>query len=368
MKATNNVWIDFTLGWFHWVVAVSIQVSLLAALVWLLDRLLRQRVWPQLRAALWALVMVKLLVPPDLSWPLSIASLRPQMSQWLEPTLSGEMAIRISTIAFVIWALGFLAFVVLSLSTYARERRRLLFTDPLGLPQTVQADLNATLTRASRRIGVATPSIQVSSSACSPSVIGLWRPVVVLPLSCLLEGRHLEHILLHELAHIKRRDPLAGWLCWSVLALFWFHPVAWLAYLSLGQHRELACDHRVKQVLGSQAPAYRQTLLCMAQRWVHHHPVGILGFIARRHSLIERIVWLDRPLPWSPARRRLATLSTVAVLAVFCIPLASSRLMPAILTFETQPIEHLEGCMQKRFAVLQEVARQQAADSSITQP
>jgi hypothetical protein len=71
------VWADWVSLWWQHVAGASLQVLVLAAMVAALDRALGRRAWPGLLTALWLLVLVKLLLPPGLSSPLSLANLWP---------------------------------------------------------------------------------------------------------------------------------------------------------------------------------------------------------------------------------------------------------------------------------------------------
>ena len=103
----------------------------------------------------------------------------------------------------------------------------------------------AALVRARRRTG-AHGRIGIARSPLpeAPAVLGVRRPLIVLPLAGCddLSEDELESLLGHECAHVVRRDNLiAG--CVSVLcSLFWFHPLVWIARRILMIERERACD------------------------------------------------------------------------------------------------------------------------------
>ena len=61
-------------SWWAWMWPMLWQVAVLVTLVWIVDLLIRRRVWPQVRYALWLLVLVKLVLPPTLSAPTSLTS------------------------------------------------------------------------------------------------------------------------------------------------------------------------------------------------------------------------------------------------------------------------------------------------------
>jgi beta-lactamase regulating signal transducer with metallopeptidase domain len=114
----------------------------------------------------------------------------------------------------------------------------------------------------------------ISNSVPMPVAIGFQHPAVVLPEAVLahLTPAELDHVLLHELAHIARRDDwtnLLARLSWSVLAL---HPVAVCVLRQIDRQRELACDDWVVAATGAARP-YAASLarlfeLCVSRRRV----------------------------------------------------------------------------------------------------
>lgn len=80
-----------------------------------------------------------------------------------------------------------------------------------------------------------------------PAVRGVLYPRIVLPagLDHLLERREFDAVLLHELAHARRRDNLIRLLYEVSLCLLWFHPLMWLAGRRMELYRELSCDESV---------------------------------------------------------------------------------------------------------------------------
>lgn len=102
-----------------------------------------------------------------------------------------------------------------------------------------------------------------SENAVSPFVLGLFRPKIYLPFG--LSGEELEYVTAHEQAHIRRGDHWWKLLGFLLLAVYWFHPLLWLAYGLLCRDLELACDEKVIQGLdGGQRAGYTQTLVSLS--------------------------------------------------------------------------------------------------------
>jgi beta-lactamase regulating signal transducer with metallopeptidase domain len=90
-----------------------------------------------------------------------------------------------------------------------------------------------------RRVGVL-----ISSLADGPSVIGLLRPVILLPSATILglTPEQPEAVLAHELAHIRRYDYLVNMRQMLTEALLFYHPAVWWASACIRRERELCCD------------------------------------------------------------------------------------------------------------------------------
>lgn len=101
----------------------------------------------------------------------------------------------------------------------------------------------------------------------SPTVVGWWRPTLLLPLGLhkRLDADRLRHVLLHELAHVKRNDVLFNWMGALAQLVHWFNPIVWLATRLMRSDMELACDASVLDHLaGGERREYGEMLVHMA--------------------------------------------------------------------------------------------------------
>ena len=105
-----------------------------------------------------------------------------------------------------------------------------------------------------------------SENVSSPFVLGIIKPRLYLPFN--MSGQTLEHVVAHEQAHIHRKDHWWKPLGFLLLAIHWFNPLMWLAYVLLCRDIELACDEKViKELDNEQRADYTQALVaCSVNR------------------------------------------------------------------------------------------------------
>ena len=106
-------------------------------------------------------------------------------------------------------------------------------------------------------------NIYESEFVDSPFVFGVVKPNIYLPMH--MDEGTAAHVIAHERAHLARRDHWWKVLGYLVLALHWFNPLVWVAYILFCRDIELACDEKVVRGLDGAARAdYSQALLSCA--------------------------------------------------------------------------------------------------------
>jgi beta-lactamase regulating signal transducer with metallopeptidase domain len=167
-----------------------------------------------------------------------------------------------------------------------------------------------------------TPQLLVSEEVISPLAAGFLRPVIILPDPLLEEiaEPELDYVLLHELAHVARRDDWTNLTGRLAFAAFVLHPVAAWVLRRIEREREIACDDWVVAATGS-AIDYATTLarlfeFCSTRR----RELLATGMAHRSSNLGERIKILLRPrFHFSPS----ASLPRVFFCVAACLALLS---------------------------------------------
>ncbi|NLT13463.1 MAG: hypothetical protein GXY05_03875, partial [Clostridiales bacterium] len=106
-------------------------------------------------------------------------------------------------------------------------------------------------------------NIYLADHIATPFVIGVIRPKIYLP--SILSEQERDYIILHERTHIRRLDHIVKLLSFLALALHWFNPLVWAAFVLSGKDMEMSCDEAVmKRMDGDIRADYSASLLSLA--------------------------------------------------------------------------------------------------------
>jgi beta-lactamase regulating signal transducer with metallopeptidase domain len=162
----------------------------------------------------------------------------------------------------------------------------------------------------------AAAKLLVSAELDHPATLGSR---IVLPVAAIeWDEAQLRAVLLHERAHVARRDSLQAALADAACVLLWFHPLAWLARRWAALERERACDDAVL-AHGITADAYAEAILAIARLSGHRAPG--LAMAARTHLETRLRAILDRR---AHPRATRAARATVIVAALAAAPLLAA--------------------------------------------
>ena len=257
---------------FLQVLWVSLTVSAVLLPLLLAKGWLRRRVRAKALYVIWLLLALRLAVPVDLSLPeppveveapeLSVAltvpapgmtvdgespwtgqDTRPQTEEyWAE-----SPRVPVTVVLSALWLTGALAAALIQGGSYLLARR-----DLLRSARPAEEETQALVGRAAARLGLKRPiAVRRTSRVRTPMVLGLVRPVLLLPQGAEPDGL----VLCHELTHLKRRDLWYKALLTAACWLHWFNPLVWWMSRAASENLELCCDG---DVTAGQDAAFRQ--------------------------------------------------------------------------------------------------------------
>lgn len=260
--------------------------------------------------ALWLLVAIRLLLPVQVTSPVSVYRLLPRPAAEYARQATTELRIEhaspqagaaVSETASaepaqtengtqnpwtIVWWSGSTACAAVSIVMYVRLLHR--------FAQSVPADAQATRDFAKnhplrRRLG-----IRVSDQVRAPLTYGILRPVILLPTSMdLSDTKELNYVLTHEYVHIRHIDALQKVLYTAVCCLYWWNPFVWIMYVLANRDIELACDEGVVARCGGPAD-YARMLIQLEEQKIAPIVPGMQGGAGAAKERIRSIMKLRK--------------------------------------------------------------------------
>lgn len=291
-----------------WMAYCLIEGAILAMFVWLLLRLLPKQN-AGTRFALWFSALIGTIVLPFVRGPWKAQGTGIAGEHGLI-TLPDSVALYI----FVAWAVvAGLALMRVALGLWQVKRLRQASTEID--PAILQPGVRQVMEEFSGPL-----SLRVSDRVRVPTAIGFFAPTVIVPNWFLEEmsAGELRHVLLHELAHLRRRDDWTNLLQKIIKAVIFFHPSAWWMEQQLSLEREIACDDAVLAEAATPLE-YAQCLKHVAEKSFLRRKLALAQAIVTRMRQLSlrtaRILDVDRPGTtrlWRPA------VPIVVAVAVVC--------------------------------------------------
>jgi len=227
-----------------------------------------------------------------------------------------------------VWAVGFCALLLRLMAArwilWNTERQGTVIWSSSPPATTTHDPLATAAEAACRQLSIDRPiTLLVHTDKTIPVVWGILRCHLLLPVAARdWTGEQLRSVLLHELAHVQRRDTTAQLLTQLACALHWFNPLVWLAAWRLDVERERACDDLVL-ASGVRPSAYAGHLLEVVTglapgRWTHSCGLAM----ARQSSLEGRLLAVLSDARNRRGVTRILAAAAVMLAAAVAIPLA----------------------------------------------
>jgi beta-lactamase regulating signal transducer with metallopeptidase domain len=302
------------------------------------------RVWPRVSATaryrVWWIAMVIVLALPFL--PLEVVSIVERPLDVVRIVAPAPVTVSLPalpswpvTLAAGLW-IGWMAWslagVAVALRALAATKRRCR-----DIPEERQARLACwrSIRDRGRRA-----RLVVSDDVRSASVLGLSAPAIAVSPVLLraLDDRDLDAILVHEWAHVQRRDDLARLAQRLVRAVAGLHPAVWWIDRQMQVDRETACDDWAIRLTGS-AARYAACLTRLASLELSARDSALMPAAFTSSELTTRVVrLLDRQRSTSIARPVTATLVGVPIMTAAAAIVASIELVTAAAPLQISPI------------------------------
>jgi beta-lactamase regulating signal transducer with metallopeptidase domain len=296
-------------AWLATLLYMAGQGTLLAIVAFFLARAGKLR--PAWAAAIWLVVMVKLALPWGPAMPYSLSDVLAMFSSHEThalPLITTPGA-HIVMHAPQAWpAVGWIALASIWLLGAAFVLARSLLAH--------RATVAAARTAPTAPVELGRIRVVVGAPDVGPHVVGLLRPIIVVPPALLADETLLRAALLHELAHVRRFDVAARFIQIIAASLLWWWPVVRIVNKRLELAREAACDAWALEASDVPRAAYARLLVRMASLHIAAAPA-----LAAHYSLDKRVAAVLGP----PARARLGWIQRVALLAWVLLALGGAR-------------------------------------------
>jgi beta-lactamase regulating signal transducer with metallopeptidase domain len=210
----------------------------------------------------------------------------------------------------------------------------------------------------SRTLGVSAAVRIVDHAAIAvPMTLGVLKPIILIPAAMLtsLSPAHLEAIIAHEMAHVRRLDFLVNLLQAVLEAMLFYHPAVWWVSRQVRQEREFCCDDVAAAVCGNRVTYARALTELEALRSASISGSGArLGLSSQGGSLMKRIIRLvgegnDRPrgVPGDRRSRLSASAALASMLAAASAAFALAQSPRAAVTPPADQALQVEGHLQQ---------------------
>jgi len=169
---------------------------------------------------------------------------------------------------------------------------------------------------------------RISDAICSPLIVGLFRPTLILPATDMTDEQ-LHYVLQHETTHLKRLDIGYKWFVAAVKCVHWFNPAIYLIAKQINLDCEISCDMAVvKNLSKTEISDYVGTILALLSAKNKRQIPLTTGMTGNKKSLQKRFLTIKNTIQVSAKMKILSALIACLLFcgAVFAVGLANGHL------------------------------------------
>lgn len=250
----------------------------------------------------------------NLSLPAVSEAINNTLPQGEEQLVADPLEVLVS-MATPLWLLGIAAMLIYSMISLIRLRRKLI---------------GAVCLR---------DNIYLADHVSTPFVTGVFRPKIFLPST--ISEQEQSYIILHEQTHIRRLDHIIKMVAFLALAVHWFNPLVWAAFVCAFKDMEMSCDeHVLKQIGFDIKGAYSTSLLSLAtgRRLISGSPLAFGEDTIK--GRIKNIMNFKKPAVWVTV---VLVLLVSALSIGFAVDQANVKILTAQAALEAFSAENKDG-------------------------
>lgn len=336
-------------GIFNTVLMTSFYATIVGMAVILLKGILKNKLNPQWHYLIWVVLILKLLIPFGPESAVSLFNIMPQIHEQNEVQRASEthnynnvylpnentvpyeqpsqqqytaknmgdnktenMEINVRNVLSYLWLAGAFLTLIWLLYTYYLFYRKLR-------KSSYDLDLRVVniFEKCKARMGVNKKiTLLIQDEIGTPALFGVVSPKILLtPEITKLSDKDVEYILLHELAHYKRKDLIANYLLLAFQAIHWFNPAMWYCFKLIRQDMEVATDERVLSILQkAEHKDYGRALIAILESFTRPALAPKLLGMADDRKNIERRLKMIKMAEFFKSKRNITI-----IIGVLCV-------------------------------------------------
>ena len=328
---------------FNLVFWTSVYASLVAIIIIISKKLLKNIISPRWHYILWVILILKLIIPFGPESNISIFNAVPQMqstsmsnvtdavtplvsiqdkitNEYTLPEASFSALEVIQKAVPYIWLAGLMIMICWLLIANIHLRYKIRKTS-VEVPD----NINQIFNECKATMGVKRSiSLIVQDAISSPAIINVFKPkVLVTSKIAELDYKDISYILLHELAHCKRNDTFVNQVLAVLQCIHWFNPLIWYCFKLVRQDMEFATDEKVLESFRDSCQKdYGNALLNVVETYKNNKLAPrLIGMVDDRKSLEKRIKMIKLNMLFKSRKK------IIVAIGIACVVILSGLLL-----------------------------------------
>ncbi|KOF56879.1 Zn-dependent protease [Clostridium sp. DMHC 10] len=254
-------------------IKLSVMATVAAIIIWLIKLLLKNKLSPAWHYYIWFIIIIRLLLPYSLSSPFSIyntvnidKNITSNIINTSNTQITNNPAYIYTKINVnnsfnqdsnqnILHILSIIWIAVLAIGAIYLLCIYTIFCFKVKSEESFrEVEICDTLKQCKKAMKVrCNIQIKKSNSVKTPCIIGLIKPVILIPkyMTHKLTNEEVKYIIIHELTHFRRKDTFVNWLITLLNLIHWFNPILYFSFKRLRQDSEIACDAKALSYIKS---------------------------------------------------------------------------------------------------------------------